>query len=115
MIDHKAGKRHCEVISQAFLAYLLCYLLIVAACQVFVLCKVARVQYFEQQLVSLFAIFPHQGIQALQGRRFNLLKAVKSINLSDCVENIVAFLHLHRQKVSCSLDYLVIHVVSFSL
>ena len=67
--------------------------------------EITRVQHFEEQLVTLLAIFPHQRTEGFHRGRLYLLEAVELIHLLDGVEDIVALRHFHRRKVACSFRY----------
>ena len=106
--DHETGKGHGEVITQTFLAEFRRQAGRLTAGQLLVGEvgeEIARVQHLEEQFVTLFAVFSHEGREVLHGRRLYLLETEKVEYLAYRIENIVAFRHLFGRKVPGSFGY----------
>jgi hypothetical protein len=105
---HKTRKRHREVVAQAAFGDAGREAVGVAGGQgvcVGLVEEVAVVEYFEQQLVALIAVFSGEGRQVFHGGRFNGLVAEGNEDLADGVEDIVAPVDLLRRKIACALRY----------
>ena len=92
-----ASKGHSEVISQSLLAQAGCQAGSVALAQLGIFDtrkEVARVENFEKEFITFFAIFSHQGLQCLHCRSFDGAETVEGIYLTNGIEYIVAFGHL---------------------
>ena len=108
MLYHITGKRYGQVVTQSFLTQTSRQFVRVRLAQFFRRYsgkKIAGVQYFEKQFVSLLAVFAHQRGEVLHGRRLDLLETIQSVNASDGVEYIIAFRHLHGRKITCTFRY----------
>ncbi len=105
MHHHVAGKRHCEVIAQTFLAELTGKLHRITAQQFFI-CQsgevITGILYLEQELVSFLTILPHQGRKHFHRGRFYLLEAIEVIHFTNRIEYIVTLRHFYRREVTGS-------------
>ena len=62
VLDHETGKRHSEVVAQAFFAESGCQSWTIALEQLLIRCvleEVSGVEYFEKQFVAFFSVFAH--------------------------------------------------------
>ena len=100
---HKAGKGHGEVVAEPLLAQAGSQAVEVALGQVGlrnIREEIARVEHLEEQLVTLFAILAHEGLQGLHGRRLNLPESIKSKNLFYRIEYVIALGHLVDREIA---------------
>ena len=100
---HKAGKGHGEVVTEPLLAQAGSQAVEIALGQVGlrnIREEIARVEHLEEQLVTLLAIFAHEGLQGLHGRRLNLPEPIESKNLFYRIEYVIALGHLVDREIA---------------
>ena len=62
--------------------------------------EVAAVEDFEEEFVPFFTILAHEGGEVLHGGRFDLAKAVKTVDAADGVEDIIAARHFDKAEIA---------------
>src|SRR4051812_34916321 len=60
----------------------------------------AALEYFEDELVALLAILPHQRLYVLDGGRLQRLEAVTLVNVLDDAYDVLAPPNVRREKVA---------------
>ena len=103
MLDDEAGKGDGEVVAEAFFAGLGSELRGIHLRKLFTRHAgkaVAGVEDFEEEFVSFFAVFAHEGGKILHRGSFNLLKTIEVVNFADGVEDVVALRHFFGREVA---------------
>ena len=97
-----ARERHREVVTEPLLADFrrLPHLIAGQAGGV-----VARIEYLEEELVALVAVFAQQGRKVLHRGGFERREAVGAEHAPDRIENILAAHHLRRGEVARTFGY----------
>ena len=100
VLNDIAGERHRQVITQPLLAYLrgVAHLLVVETGGV-----VARVEYLEEELVSLVAVLAEQRREVLHGGRLERREAVGAEDALYGLEYVCAAHHLGGREVARTL------------
>ena len=104
--DHVAGKRHREVIAEAFFGNLRGQLFAAFGQIGFgeATRKIAGIENFEEELIALVAVLARQRREVFQAGRFEGLKTKPAECLPDGIENKQAFAHLLRPKITRTLN-----------
>ena len=106
--DDIACKGNGEVVAQSLFTQTRCKMQRIAFVKLFVSHlsnEISGIEDLEKQFVALFTVFSHKGLQCLHCRCFYLLKTVKGIDFSDCIEDIVAFRHFNRREITRPFGY----------
>ena len=64
---------------------------------------VARIQNFEQQLITFLAIFTHQRLKGFHSRCFYLLESIECIYILNGIKDVIAFRHFDRSEIASTL------------
>ena len=103
VLHHIAGEGHGEVVTQPFLTNLRGELHAVALADkigVGSAQKISGIENLEEKFVALLSVFSHKGREIFHRRSLDGVVAIKAEHIADGVENVVAFRHLGRRKIT---------------
>ncbi len=98
VLHHEAGEGYSQVVAQTLFTQLRGEAREVARFKVFGIYgfhEVAGVEYLEEELIPLFAVFTHEGGEVFERGGLNLFVAEEAECLADGIEYIVAAGHLY--------------------